>query len=123
MCAERSSAYEFWAFSPPGTGAFVAFNTANTVLVKGGCPVRSINLPSGTVALTGDLNATAAFEVYVQATAQKVTFNGQTLNVTKSAYGTLLASKTASLPALTLPNLQSFVAFTGGLKSTVAVES
>jgi hypothetical protein len=45
--------------------------------------------------------------VFAPATAQKVTFNGQTLNVTKSAYGTLLASKTASLPAVTLPTLQN----------------
>jgi hypothetical protein len=45
--------------------------------------------------------------VFAPASASKVTFNGQNLSVKKSAYGTLLASKAVSLPAVTLPELQS----------------
>jgi hypothetical protein len=78
------------------------------VIVKGGYLLRNVTLSNGTVALTGDLNATASFEVLApSSSAQKVTFNGQMVSTHKTAYDSLVGSVGASLPAVKIPNLRS----------------
>lgn len=78
------------------------------MLVKGGYLLRNVTLSGGTVALTGDLNATTTFEVIApSASAQKVTFNGQTVTTQKTAWGSLVGHYTASLPTVQIPSLQS----------------
>jgi hypothetical protein len=79
----------------------------NTVLVKGGYLMRSVSMSGSTLALVGDLNATVSLEIVAPPGMQKVTFNGQNLSVKKSTYNTLLVTKSVSLPAVTLPELNS----------------
>lgn len=92
---------------PPSSGAFAQFNTQNPILVKGGYLLRSVSTSAGTLAFTGDLNSTApvSFEIIAPATFQTATFNGVKLPLSKTNYGTLTAQKTATLPAVTIPNL------------------
>ncbi|KAF7353098.1 Beta-galactosidase [Mycena venus] len=104
---DRANAYDFWVLHPASTGAFAQFSTQNPILVKGGYLLRSVSTTSGTLAFTGDLNSTApvSFEIIAPAAFQSATFNGVKLALTKTRYGTLTAQKTATLPAVTLPNL------------------
>ncbi|KAF7330740.1 Beta-galactosidase [Mycena venus] len=104
---DRANAYDFWVLHPASTGAFAQFSTQNPILVKGGYLLRSVSTTGGTLAFTGDLNSTApvSFEIIAPAAFQSATFNGVKLALTKTRYGTLTAQKTATLPAVTLPNL------------------
>ncbi|KDR69947.1 hypothetical protein GALMADRAFT_1351204 [Galerina marginata CBS 339.88] len=104
---DRATAYQFWVLHPPTSGALAQYSTANPIIVKGGYLMRTVNINGGTLALTGDLNSTASFEVIAPAAQTAVTFNGAALTVSKTSYGTLTAQKTISLPAVTLPNLSS----------------
>ncbi|KAJ7477091.1 glycoside hydrolase family 35 protein [Mycena galericulata] len=74
----------FWILHPPSSGAFAQFSTHNPIIVKGG-PV--------------------SFEIIAPAAFQQATFNGGKLSLSKTRYGTLTTQKTATLPAVTLPNL------------------
>ncbi|KAJ7162583.1 glycoside hydrolase family 35 protein [Mycena crocata] len=104
---DRANAYQFWVLHPPSTGAFAQFSTKNPIIVKGGYLVRSVSTSAGTLSLTGDLNSTTpvSFEIIAPAAFQSATFNGAKLVLTKTRYGTLTAQKTATLPAVKLPNL------------------
>jgi hypothetical protein len=66
-----------------------------------------VSTSGGALAFTGDLNSTTPvpFEIIAPAAFQSATFNGAKLALTKTSYGTLTAQKTATLPAVTLPNL------------------
>ncbi|KAF5322689.1 hypothetical protein D9619_001054 [Psilocybe cf. subviscida] len=103
---DRANAYQFWVLHPPTSGALAQYSTENPIIVKGGYLLRSVALNGQTVALTGDLNSTATFEVIAPKAYSQVSFNSASLTVTKSAYGTLLTSSRApSLPSVTLPDL------------------
>ncbi|EIN05080.1 hypothetical protein PUNSTDRAFT_146007 [Punctularia strigosozonata HHB-11173 SS5] len=103
---DRTEAYEFWILHTPGTGAYAAFNAENPVIVKGGYLLRSVSASDGTLALKGDLNGTTSFEIIApSAITKRITFNGDSLSLTKTKYGTLVAKKNARLPAVTLPHL------------------
>jgi hypothetical protein len=79
------------------------------VLVKGGYLIRSASTSSGTLTLSGDLNATdTTFEIVAPSqSTKKVTFNGQALAFKSTKYGSLIASKKTTLPEVELPDLQS----------------
>lgn len=105
---DRDNAYDFWVLNPPGTGAFANFNTKNPIIVKGGYFLRSVSISGGTLAIQGDLNSTAAFEIIApSASSKQVTFNGHGLALKKTPYGTLTAAQAVQLPAITLPDLES----------------
>lgn len=106
--ADRATAYQFWVLHPPTTGAFAHFSRANPVLVKGGYFLRSVDISGSTLALRGDLNSTSSFEIIAPAAQSKtVTFNGARLETKKTSYGTVIATKSVTLPAVTLPNLSA----------------
>ncbi|KAK7061407.1 beta-galactosidase [Favolaschia claudopus] len=104
---DRANAYQFWVLHPPSSGVFAQFNTQNPIIVKGGYLLRSVSTIGGTLALKGDLNSTApvSFEIIAPAAFKSATFNGVALTVTKTRYGTLTARKTATFPAVNIPNL------------------
>ncbi|KAJ6516256.1 glycoside hydrolase family 35 protein [Mycena sanguinolenta] len=106
---DRATAYQFWVLHPPSIGAFAQFNTQNPIIIKGGYLLRSVSTSSGTLAFTGDLNNTTpvSFEIIAPAAFESATFNGVQLKLTKTRYGTLTAQKTATLPKITLPNLEA----------------
>lgn len=89
-------------------GPFAAYSTANPILIKGGYFLRSVSIHGGTLAIVGDLNATASFEIVAPATITTVSFNGRKLSANKTPYGTLVtSSKTPTLPAVTIPDIQT----------------
>ncbi|KAJ7237206.1 glycoside hydrolase family 35 protein [Mycena haematopus] len=106
---DRATAYEFWVLHPPSTGTFAQFSTQNPILVKGGYLIRSVSTTNSNLAFTGDLNSTTPvlFEIIAPAAFESATFNGVQLKLTKTRYGTLTAQKTATLPTVTLPNLEA----------------
>ncbi|EGO25493.1 glycoside hydrolase family 35 protein [Serpula lacrymans var. lacrymans S7.9] len=105
---DRANAYEFWVLYPPTTGAYANYSTADPILVKGGYFIRSVDVSGSTLALLGDLNSTASFEIIAPAASSaQVTFNGEPLTLEKTSYGTLTAEKTVSLPQVNIPTLES----------------
>ncbi|KAF9526882.1 glycoside hydrolase family 35 protein [Crepidotus variabilis] len=104
---DRANAYQFWPVTPTSSLNTIHADTGS-VIVKGGYLLRSASTISGTLALTGDLNSTTTFEIIAPtAAAQKVTFNGESLDVSKSSHGTITAKKTITLPDVKLPDLSS----------------
>ncbi|KAF9526883.1 glycoside hydrolase family 35 protein [Crepidotus variabilis] len=93
---DRANAYQFWSLQADTT----------SIIVKGGYLLRSAKVEGGTLALTGDLNSTTSFEIIApSAASQKVTFNGVNLEISKTAYGTLTAKKSVTLPDVKIPDL------------------
>ncbi|GLB33461.1 putative beta-galactosidase, domain 3 [Lyophyllum shimeji] len=77
---DRANAYQFWALHPPTIGAFAQYSTENPIIVKGGYLLRSVEIRGSTLAIQGDLNDTATFEIIAPAASSKlVTFNGAPL--------------------------------------------
>jgi hypothetical protein len=108
LSSDRANAYDFWAMYPPSTGSFANYSTSNPILIKGGYLIRSVQISGSTLEITGDLNSTASFEIIAPAASSKqVTFNGKPLTLATTNYGTLTSSKTASLPSIQLPDLES----------------
>ncbi|KAF9237579.1 glycoside hydrolase family 35 protein [Melanogaster broomeanus] len=102
------NAYEFWVMYPPSTGSFANYSTVNPILIKGGYLIRSVELSGSTLEIIGDLNDTASFEIIAPAASSKgVTFNGEPLKLETTSYGTLTSSKSASLPSVQLPHIES----------------
>ncbi|KAF8076034.1 glycoside hydrolase family 35 protein [Lyophyllum atratum] len=105
---DRANAYQFWVLHPPTSGAFAHYSTENPIIVKGGYLLRSVSISGSTLALQGDLNNTATFEIIApSASSKSVTFNGGPLTLARTAHGTLTGKRTANLPAVTVPNLSS----------------
>ncbi|KAF8165127.1 glycoside hydrolase family 35 protein [Crassisporium funariophilum] len=105
---DRANAYQFWVLHPPAAGDLGQFSTANPIIVKGGYLLRSATVSGGTLAITGDLNSTSSFEIIAPgANSQTLMFNGAKLTLAKTSYGTLTASKSVSLPSVSLPNLST----------------
>lgn len=93
---------------PPSTGSFANYSTANPILIRGGYLIRSVQISGSTLEITGDLNGTASFEIIAPAASSKqVTFNGEPLTLATTSYGTLTSSKSAVLPSVQLPDLES----------------
>jgi hypothetical protein len=98
----------FWVLYPPTTGIYAQFSIQNPIIVKGGYLVRSVATSGSTLAITGDLNNTASFEIIAPAAVSStVTFNGVPLTLEKTSYGSLTATRAAVLPSVTLPNLST----------------
>lgn len=92
---------------PPSTGSFANYSTTNPILIKGGYLIRSVQISGSTLEITGDLNSTASFEIIAPAASSKqVTFNGEPLTLATTSYGTLTSSKSASLPSISVPDLE-----------------
>lgn len=106
---DRPSAYGFWVPDlPEGTGNNASYSTANSVLVKGTYLIRSATVDGSTVSLKGDLTSDATIEVFANQSIDKVKFNGNDVEVTRTSYGALTGKVTLSTPpSFTLPDLKS----------------
>lgn len=101
---DQETAWSFWA---PSTSTDVYGSPGDKIFVLGPYLVRSATVSDGVLQISGDNNVTSTLEAYVGSTAiSSVTWNGITLNATKTAYGTYTAtvpgteSRAISLPAL-----------------------
>lgn len=102
---DRFSAYKFHA---PATTTDPNVSPEQQIFVWGPYLVRSATISGGQVAVTGDANVTTSIEVYVgDAEVTSISWNGQTVGMTKTAYGSFVGTvggaenRTISLPALT----------------------
>ncbi|PWY88191.1 beta-galactosidase B [Aspergillus heteromorphus CBS 117.55] len=114
---DTNTAFRFWA-PPTTTDPYVT--AEQQIFVIGPYLVRSASLSRGVVALTGDNDNATTIEVFAGSSASSVTWNGESVSVTKTAYGSLVGSiggadsSSIELPTLTgwkvrdsLPELQS----------------
>lgn len=105
LSIDRAEAYQFWVLHPPSSNGSL-YSTDNPIIVKGGYLLRNATVSGDTLALRGDLNATANFEIVGSSTSlSSVTFNGVNLSLSHTSYGTITSSQTVSLPSISVPNL------------------
>lgn len=101
---DQPTAWTFWA---PSTSADVYGSPDETIFILGPYLVRSASINNGVLQISGDNDNTTTLEAFVGSTPIKaITWNGQRLNITRTAYGTYTAaipgteSRSVSLPAL-----------------------
>ncbi|KAJ5704245.1 hypothetical protein N7493_011383 [Penicillium malachiteum] len=100
---DRTYAYTFWAPALT-TNPFVP--ETESVLVSGPYLVRGASQSGSKLALTGDIvNTTTLVEVFAEEKVKSLTWNGNSVKTTRTAYGSLKgyvsAPKAIDLPALT----------------------
>ncbi|KAJ5712093.1 hypothetical protein N7488_006249 [Penicillium malachiteum] len=100
---DRTYAYTFWAPALT-TNPFVPED--ESVLVSGPYLVRGASQSGSKLALTGDIvNTTTLVEVFAEEKVKTLTWNGNNVKTTRTAYGSLKgyvsAPKAIELPALT----------------------
>ena len=92
----------------PTTATFWERSVASQqVLVTGPNLLRTAQLNSDTIELTGDLNAATTLEVFAPASINKVNWNGRPVNVQRTSFGTLTGSLDGPA-SVQLPNLTNW---------------
>lgn len=89
---------------PGGDGS--AFNTATSVIIKGGYLWRTASVEGSTLSLAGDLNATAQVElVGAPQGVERLRFNGVDVDSQTTPYATITALLKFVTPSFQLPDL------------------
>ncbi|PYH99852.1 beta-galactosidase [Aspergillus ellipticus CBS 707.79] len=114
---DTDTAFRFWA-APTTTDPYVT--AEQQIFVIGPYLVRSASLSGSVVGLIGDNDNATTIEVFAGSSAKSVKWNGKSISVSKTAYGSLVGSiggadtSTVELPTLSgwkvrdsLPELQS----------------
>ena len=105
LTLSRSSAYQTWV--PTLTNdPFAPEN--ETIIVQGPYLVRGATLVDSTLAITGDLSGPTTLEVFAPRAIQHVTWNGQTVAVQKTQYGSLTSQLSGPNQTITLPLLTNW---------------
>ncbi|KUI59563.1 putative beta-galactosidase C [Cytospora mali] len=101
---DQPTAWTFWA---PSTSAEVYGSPDERIFILGPYLVRSASVSDGVLEISGDNDNATTLEAFVGSTSiTTITWNGQSLNATKTAYGTYTAaipgteSRSVSLPSL-----------------------
>ncbi|ROW12073.1 hypothetical protein VMCG_00471 [Cytospora schulzeri] len=101
---DQPTAWTFWA---PSTSANVYGSPDEKIFILGPYLVRSASVSHGLLKISGDNDNATTLEAFVGSTSiEAITWNGQRLNATKTAYGTYVAtvpgteSRSVSLPSL-----------------------
>lgn len=106
IIVDTATAYTFW--NPRTSSAYDLSPSVPSVIISGPYLVRSAILASGTLALLGDLQGPTSLTVFAPSAVKAITWNGQTVKVSKSALGVgLTASIGAKLPSFTIPKLST----------------
>ncbi|KAL2824945.1 glycoside hydrolase superfamily [Aspergillus cavernicola] len=103
---DRETAYTFWA---PALTDDPLVPEDESVLVSGPYLVRSSRISGTTLALRGDSDGETTVEVFAPRKVKRITWNGKSLKVSKSRYGSLKASL-AKPPSVKLPALDGWKA-------------
>lgn len=84
--------------------------------MKGGYLLRTVDFTNaGGLAITGDLNKTSTLEIIAPAAQSRgVSFNSANLVLSRTTYGTLLATKEVKIPEVTIPILGSLLWVSAG---------
>jgi hypothetical protein len=70
--------------------------------------VRSVSKSDGVLALKGDIMNTTSIEVFASTSAETLTWNGQELSTSRTAYGSLKATVSAFNGTIKLPSLDTW---------------
>ncbi|MCJ1312607.1 hypothetical protein MMC25_006281 [Agyrium rufum] len=107
----RNEAYNYWTLQLPSPSTVDLYTSPSvtSVVVKAGYLLRTATLNGGTLALTGDLNATVPLSITGAPSAvNKVTFNGNNVQVTKNTVtGEWTGRLRFTAPSVTIPDLAS----------------
>ncbi|KAF2193808.1 glycoside hydrolase family 35 protein [Zopfia rhizophila CBS 207.26] len=107
---DRNSVYSHWVVSTLPEGSYTHDSTASSdLIVKAGYLIRTAEISSGTIALTGDINATTEIEIIGggHENINSFTFNGEKLQHTKDRIGFIKATVPFKAPEVKLPDLSS----------------
>jgi hypothetical protein len=105
IVTDKSTAYTFWDTQ---THTSYLSPTASSVLVQGPYLVRNASVSGSTLNLVGDTNGTTPLTVFGSSNLSKITWNGVSLSVSKSALGVGLSSTIqAKTPTVSLPSLKA----------------
>lgn len=112
---DRSAAYATWV---PSTSSDPYTPENSTAIVHGPYLVRSVAMEKDTIELTGDWSNATALEVFAPSAISSVKFNGESVNVEKTTWGSLVgaldASKDDTVSILaSLPKLDNWKAADG----------
>lgn len=105
----RNDAYTHWVMELPADGPVSNYSSPSkaTVIIKGGYLIRTANIASTELQLTGDINATTNFEVIFERTKKisNLSFNGERVETSRSAKsGRLSGTVLYDPPSLELPD-------------------
>ncbi|TDL23060.1 glycoside hydrolase family 35 protein [Rickenella mellea] len=105
---DKATALAWWNPRLAGTGKtpYDVAPDVPSVLVGGPYFVRSATQHGSVLALTGDLNATTTLDVIASSSVKSITWNGKTLSVSKSAFGSIRATLPFGVKAPTVPSLK-----------------
>ncbi|KAI9761011.1 MAG: hypothetical protein M4579_001274 [Chaenotheca gracillima] len=108
---DRNSAYNYWVLDLPGTTGSNGtgnFSMDSSVVVKAGYLLRTAQIQDSTLHLTGDLNATATFEVIgAPSDVKSLSFNGKDVSCKPGTNGALAGEVQYTAPKFDLPDLES----------------
>jgi hypothetical protein len=105
IVADKPTAYLFWA---PNLSNDPFAPVDQSVLVQGPYLVRSVSLNGSVLALKGDILNSTSVEVFACAGAETLSWNGNKLATSRTAYGSLKATVTAFNGTIQLPSLDSW---------------
>jgi hypothetical protein len=106
---DRESAYNFWVVPvPKSSGSLYTRSEDLNLVAKSGYLLRSANITSGSLAITGDINATSPLWIVGGAPEDlhTLTFNGKEIGFSSDINGALLANLTYTEPQVQMPVLQ-----------------
>ncbi|KAF2189615.1 glycoside hydrolase family 35 protein [Zopfia rhizophila CBS 207.26] len=100
---DRNSAYNYWSVDQ------APHDSSNPVILKADYLMRSAKVDGGTLALTGDLNATTPVEILggAPSSLSSLTFNGEEFEFKTDKNGVITANIDYPKPRLNIPQLNS----------------
>ncbi|KAL9089996.1 MAG: hypothetical protein Q9165_005525 [Trypethelium subeluteriae] len=109
---DRYSAYNYWVLDLPSatTGNFTSGNASATqaIVLRAGYLIRTAELSGSSLALTGDLNATAPLEIISGVSKiDSLSFNGQPLTFQQAANGVVTSNLSYTAPSFSVPDLST----------------
>lgn len=106
IVVDKTTAYTYW--NPRTSDSYKLSPSVPSVLVTGPYLVRSATITSQTLALVGDTNGTTSLTVVAPSSVKTITWNGQTIQTSKSSLGVgLSASVGNAIPKITVPKLSA----------------
>ncbi|KAJ5082234.1 hypothetical protein N7532_011277 [Penicillium argentinense] len=105
----RNEAYAYWPMELEAAAPIGNYTSPSkdVAVIKGGYLIRSVQITHNEIRLVGDVNTTTEIEVVSTPTKNlnKIVFNGESLQTSRSKLGKLTATVAYKYPALKIPDL------------------
>ena len=106
----RNDVYNYWVLELPAEAPTNNFTSPSksSIVAKAGYLLRTVSISGGSLYLTGDLNATADFElISAPSNVTSVYFNEEPVSSTTSSNGTVSGTLSYASPTASIPTLSS----------------